>query len=392
MARFLFLSYLYPPDLGPGPSRASRLVRSFAEFAAPEDELVVLVGSPTRSKTGNTDLVPSLGPDRVKVVRFFVPNLGRGLFGQAASYTIYFFSVVVSRRLGKADAVIATSSRLFTAVLGALLSWTRRVAFHLDLRDLFSDVFSDFFGSSRLGKLSGTFQRLERKVIRRADQVSVVSPGFVEYVRERNQKARIFVSYHGSDVRKPVTPKAREPVGRVRVLYAGNVGDAQNLDFLIPQSAKQTTTFADFVVVGTGSRLEHLRTEIVRVGALNVSLHPPCSRTDLDRYYSEADVLLVTVKASASMERVIPSKLFEYATTSLPILAGVGRTARDFASQNIPGVIFFDPGSPQSLAEAIQVAGQMVLPQDRSDFTRSFSVAEENRKFWDHAIRLAKSF
>ena len=56
-----------------------------------------------------------------------------------------------------------------------------------------------------------------------------------------------------------------------------------------------------------------------------------------------ADALFVHLNDYPAFLRVLPSKLFEYGATSLPILAGVGGVAADLVAAELPDAILFPP-------------------------------------------------
>ena len=72
--------------------------------------------------------------------------------------------------------MVATSSRLMTASLGAWVAKRRDAMLYLDIRDLFTDTMEDVLASLR-GLLPG-FRALERWTFRAARQMNVVSAGF----------------------------------------------------------------------------------------------------------------------------------------------------------------------------------------------------------------------
>ena len=56
----------------------------------------------------------------------------------------------------------------------------------------------------------------------------------------------------------------------------------------------------------------------------------PVSRSDLFDEYKNADVLFLHLNDYAAFRKVLPSKIFEYAATGKPILAGVAGYMQNF--------------------------------------------------------------
>jgi glycosyltransferase involved in cell wall biosynthesis len=54
------------------------------------------------------------------------------------------------------------------------------------------------------------------------------------------------------------------------------------------------------------------------------------------------------------LDKVLPSKLFEYAATGKPILAGVRGYSRQFISDNVEGAAVFAPKDASALVDAVR--------------------------------------
>ena len=84
-------------------------------------------------------------------------------------------------------------------------------------------------------------------------------------------------------------------------------------------------------MIGDGSRKAAL--DLAVAGLDNVELRPPMARTQLLEAYRSADVLFLHLGAVPAFEKVLPSKLFEYAALGKPILAGVAGPRGGFRSR-----------------------------------------------------------
>ena len=84
--------------------------------------------------------------------------------------------------------------------------------------------------------------------------------------------------------------------------------------------------------------------------------------------YRQADVLFLHLNAYKAFHKVLPSKIFEYAATGKPILAGVGGHAADFLKEHVPGVEVFPPCDSNAMQDGLQrlLSGPRMI--DRSEF------------------------
>ena len=81
-----------------------------------------------------------------------------------------------------------------------------------------------------------------------------------------------------------------------------------------------------------------LKENISKLKCNNVVLSPPVPRYRLLDEYAQADVLLLHLNNKKAFEKVIPSKIFEYAVTGKPIVAGVAGYPATFIGEHIDGV------------------------------------------------------
>jgi glycosyltransferase involved in cell wall biosynthesis len=245
-----------------------------------------------------------------------------------------------------------------TAALGSLIARWHRARLFLDIRDLFADAIQDVLPRWTYF-LRPIFSMIERWTFGRANHINVVSSGFVPYLQERYADTPLSVVTNGIDDEFLVPAseaKASPEAGaypqrtRVQVLYAGNVGDGQGLDRIVPDLARRLVDTHDFVVIGDGgARLRFL--ESTR-GLPNVHWQAPVDRQQLHDLYQKADVLFLHLNDLPAFRKVLPSKLFEYAATGKPMLAGVAGYAADFL-RTVPGVWVFTPCSLDAAAQCL---------------------------------------
>jgi len=154
------------------------------------------------------------------------------------------------------------------------------------------------------------------------------------------------------------------------VVYAGNIGDGQGLHAIVPQLARQLGARVHFRVIGDGGRRELLLDRLRREGVHNVEVLPPMPRSELLEAYGRADILFLHLNAHAAFEKVLPSKIFEYAATGKPIWAGVAGYAASFIASEVPNAAVF---APCNAVDAIEKFDRLILrDQPRSDFVARY--------------------
>ena len=131
------------------------------------------------------------------------------------------------------------------------------------------------------------------------------------------------------------------------ILYAGNIGEGQGLHEILPPLAQGAARArARFVVIGDGGRRDQgpcRRRSWLRPSITSSCSASPMSRPELIAAYRSANVLFLHLGGHAAFEKVLPSKIFEYAALRKPILAGVAGYAARFIEEEIGNAAVFAP-------------------------------------------------
>lgn len=376
--RVLLLTYYFPPDLSAGSFRAKALADALLA-ADPGLKLDIITTEPNRYQRHR----PSALPEDVvpyRVTRVPLPAKRHGLFGQMLSFLAFAHGVRKQMTGSQHDLVIATSSRLMTACLGAWVGGRAGCPVYLDLRDIFVETLDDVFPGPLLWPVRRLFSLMEHWPLRRARRVNLVSEGFLPYFRKRYQRREYALFTNGIDDQfvelagqlPPALPcelNGQPP----HLVYAGNIGDGQGLEKILPALAAALGERARITVVGDGGARGRLLAECKRL-AVDMAVLDPMPRNELLAVYESADVLFLHLNDYPAFERVLPSKLFEYAATGKPMLAGVGGYARTFIERELPGAGVFAPCDVTEGVAAFE--GLSLKVTDRSAFVARFSRRE----------------
>jgi glycosyltransferase involved in cell wall biosynthesis len=333
-------------------------------------EIEVLTTKPNRYSTLKTD-APALEKDgKVVIKRFELPKHRSGMRDQARAFMSYARMVVQATRGESYDLVLATSSRLMTAALGAWVAKRSKSKLYLDIRDLFTDTMEDLLRSGPLKILLPMLRILESRTFLAADRINVVSAGFLPHIKKVAPKSQPRVFTNGIDeeflVRSFVSK--REASRPYKVLYAGNIGEGQGLQLVVPDVASRTDGDFLFQIIGDGGRRKVLEDDVKSKNILNIELINPIPRSQLFEYYRSADILFIHLNDYEAFLRVLPSKIFEYAATGKPILAGVSGYAADFLKTKVPGVEVFEPCNVEQMIRSLDALTRGPRIIDRSKF------------------------
>ncbi len=376
--KLLIVSFYFPPDLSAGSFRISALVEALAVLGQSNLTIEVLTTMPNRYKGVAPAVSAREKYGNVTIRRFALPAHNSGMKDQSRAFLSYARQVHREMRGKEFDLVFATSSRMMTAYLGAQLSRRMNVPLYLDIRDLFTDTLKDVLSGQISRPLLPLLRQIEKRTFRRAKRVNVVSAGFIDHVQALvpNQNLQFFpngidAEFFAHDYSKPAHRLGERPV----IMYAGNIGEGQGLHHILPSAAASLRDSATFKIIGDGGRRQNLDEALRLVSADNVKLLPPVPREELHAHYRDADILFLHLNDYDAFLKVLPSKIFEYAATGKPILAGVSGYAADFLRNEVAGVEVFKPCDAHGMVNAFKR-----IESSRSVFPRKAFLKEYDRK------------
>jgi glycosyltransferase involved in cell wall biosynthesis len=273
-----------------------------------------------------------------------VPIIPRGEGGALRLMLNYASFVFFSCLLGpwlcakNYDLILVYEPSPITVCLPALLlKWLRGIPVIFWVQDLWPESLSAT-GAVRSPFFLRMVGRLVRFIYRRCDRILVQSEAFRESVEHMGAKA-CTVEYFPNSADSFYQPVALEqnaaemdemPAG-FRVLFAGNVGAAQDFDTILNAAERlKGTPDIKWVIIGDGRLRSWVETEVLRRGlGKTVSLLGWRSSDGMPRYIAAADVMLVTLRKDPIFALTIPTKIQAYLACGKPIIGAIdGEGAR----------------------------------------------------------------
>ncbi|HLL96715.1 MAG TPA: glycosyltransferase, partial [Spirosoma sp.] len=287
--KILYMTFYFEPDLCAGSFRNTPLVAELAHQLGDNGSIHVVTTHPNRYQSFR-----QTAPDRevrgnVLIDRIAVPTHASGLSDQIRSFITYYRAAHRLVKNEQYDVVVASSSRLFTAFLGARLARKHRTRLFLDIRDLFRETILEMLrnrsGTGHLLRagLKPVLWAVEQYTFGYATHINLVSEGFRSYF-SRFSEATYSDFTNGIDDEFLSVSSLDQSIGdkSVRtILYAGNIGEGQGLHKIIPQAASALGDTYRFVIIGDGGARRKLDEALREEGVTTVELRPPVSRSAL---------------------------------------------------------------------------------------------------------------
>lgn len=375
MKKILYLSFYFEPDLCAGSFRNTSLVKELSKQVDGKAEVVLLTTKPNRYSTFKTEDKSTELIGNLKIHRIEISAHKSGFLDQMKSFRKYFSEVRKITKTDKFDLVIASSSRLFTAYLGFIISKRDASSLYLDIRDIFVDTLKDVLKNPiiRLGTLI-VARVVEKRTFSNANHINLISEGFNEYFKKYNSPnySNFTNGIDSAFLKVDANPEINSV--NFTITYAGNIGEGQGLHIIIPKAAKLLGDKYTFQIIGDGGAKQKLLDAIEREGVKNVKISNPVNRKELIEIYSKSHYLFIHLNDFDAFKKVLPSKVFELGAYPQPLVAGVSGYANSFIKENLSNYILFEPGDVESFVN--QITNYKYYLSNRVDF--KFKYKREN--------------
>lgn len=346
-----------------------------AELAARGHDVTVLTGVPNYP-TG--DVFPEFKREPARfaqfagaeVVRIPLWPRGNGRLSLVVNYLSFAVSasVIGAWRLRgrKFDAIFAYEpSPVTVGIPAALLRFLKRAPLTFWVLDLWPETLQalGIIRSPRGVKIVG---RLVAFIYARCDLILAQSRSFApEIARYCAAGARIayFPSWAEpifTNASESPAPEVPERPGSFDVLFAGNLGEAQDFPaVLAAASMLKDEARVRWLIVGDGRMSGWLRESIKRLGLQDCVLM--LGRYPLERmpsFYQHADALLLSLKDEPIFSMTIPGKLQSYLAAGIPIVAMLNGEGSEVVRRSGSGVTC-NAGDAIGLAAAVRAMASL---------------------------------
>ena len=232
-----------------------------------------------------------------------------------------FSSLLSGLKLSKPDVLIASSPPLFVGITGWVLSKYYKIPLVTDIRDLWPEsaiVLNEL--TSPIGKQIGYI--MQNTVYKNTSLFLTAVPGFKKFLMKniyaKNKPMLPLLNGIGEDLIQHCKNEKIIDYKHINIIYAGNIGLAQNLKIILETARKLDDNF-QFKIIGDGVNKEYLVSLAKYYGLTNVQFKNSLSTIDLINEYQQAHIGIVCLHDNALFRNAIPSKTFEYMAFGLAV-------------------------------------------------------------------------
>lgn len=299
--------------------------------------------------------------DGIKVIRvwsYIFAN--KGFLKRTLDYISYSITSFFAGLFVKTDIIIATSPQFFTALSGRTLHFFKRKPWIMEVRDLWPESIKTV-GAMNDNLFIRYFEWEESRCYHSATHIVVVTDSFKNKLISKGvNPLKISVVKNGVD-RSQFYPMEKDlsliqELGledKIIIGYIGTHGMAHKLDFIIRCASHMKDSNYHFLFIGNGAERNSLIKLKDELQCDNVTMLESVPKKEVKQYISILDIALINLKKSELFTTVIPSKIFENAAMSIPILMGVEGEAKDIVESYGAGLCF-EPENEKDFLHKLQ--------------------------------------
>ncbi len=347
----LLVSQNFYPEIG---SAANRMKNVFKRLERRGNSVHVLTSEPIYPNAEiYTDSIfwdePSLDESRITRIRPRRRNSTANLWRRLRVFIDQFLLAVKEVRNDDRsyDCIYATTPSIFMGFVGVIAKRIKKAPLVLDVRDLWPESLIGV-GITKSRFLLTPLYFLERLLYREADQIIINSEGFAGYIEKSGVSPEKIHYVPNSIEENEWLIKRRKKSDRVRVIYTGNIGLAQDL-FLLLDVAKQFVgeEGIEFRVVGYGYHKQQFEKMIAERGLKNVQFLEAMPRWDALKELAASDIAFATLVPSTAFDTVTPGKLIDYMAMGCALVGSVSGHAAHVIEESGAGVVSRDRDAEQ---------------------------------------------
>lgn len=195
-------------------------------------------------------------------------------------------------------------------------------------------------------------------IYRSCDLILVTSRAFIPRVTRLGHPAsrvRYFPQYaetfYAPQEQNPTWHKENNLPTGFTIMFAGNMGTAQDLFTVLEAAAQTEQDGIEWVFLGNGSAKAELERHVQTENIKNVRFLGSFPPSQMPQFFAHADALLISLTDNEIFALTVPAKLQSYLACGKPILASLKGEGAAIVQESEAGLVV-PPAQPTALASA----------------------------------------
>ena len=307
----------------------------------------------------------------VNFIWFRVPKFSGNGVGRIINMLVYTFLVLFYGyfvRAQKPDVIVGSTVHPFAAWSAMRLAKFYKVPFIYEVRDLWPETLISMEIIKKESIFAKVLYYLEKEMLVKSEKVVTLLPGAVDYFVSKGVSSDKVV-YIPNGAEQVKTNNEYQNSGIFNLIYLGSLGYANNLDILLLAISilEKDGTALPFIcrLFGSGGEKGNLIKFSEELLLRNVKFEGSVKKSELYKVCGNADAFVIIVRDLPGLYKygISMNKIFEYMSYSRPII--IAAESFNNPVKDAGCGITVEPGSPEKIAEAIEIMLKMPLDKRR---------------------------
>lgn len=252
------------------------------------------------------------------------------LFGFLYWHIFSFFAGLLIRNI---QVILSPSPPLTIGLLNILLGKIKKAKVIYNVQEIYPDLLIEL-GNLKSVLLTNILKKIEKIVYDKSDMVITIDEIFYKKIINRfkdKSKLQIIPNFVDTEIYKPIIDfnkiidNSIFPVNdSLKLLYAGNIGFAQDWDVLIEVAIEIRNENVDFFVIGEGVLKDKLMSEIKKFSLSNIHVIQYQKREKIPAILNYADIHFIFMTPETEGQG-FPSKVYTIMACGKPLLVCSGK-------------------------------------------------------------------
>lgn len=228
------------------------------------------------------------------------------------------------------DCIFCTSTPPTTALVASFLKKIKKIGLVYNVQDVFPDSLVATGLTTKKSLLWKIGNKMESFIYRNADRIIVISEDFRQNLLAKGvpeDKIRVVYNWVDQSVVKPIAKNNNTlyeefdiPKDIFTVVYAGNMGHAQNIEIILNVAEQLSEYNIQFILFGKGPLKDKIEKEIQAVNLNNIRFLPFQPYEKVAQVYSLGDIGIVSCKKGLGGS-AMPSKTWSIMASGTAVIA-----------------------------------------------------------------------
>ncbi len=215
------------------------------------------------------------------------------------------------------------------------------------------------------------FKKVSKKVYCSADDILVSSKNFADYISQNFGVDKNIISHLPQYAEAQFLDiEEKKPSDTFNVVFAGNIGKAQDLGVVIKCAKLLQNEGVNFHIVGDGVELDNLKKQAEKLE--NVIFYGRKPMEEMPEFYQMADAMLISLVNDPILSMTVPAKVYTYLASARAVVGAIDGETKTLLEE-IQGGLIANSGDYKGLAKIILELKQSGL---------SGQIGKKNREYY----------